>query len=217
MKKKFLSVFLVFILLIVCFAAVGCAGGDGGSSSEEDLYNYPELPPEPPVITQKEYEYAINSFDELDKLLSFNYRDVNGKVRLGYDEALSRQYSTFEIYGNPSKGSNAWPSIGMYETDGNISISDWEGFASIVMDVKNETDRPVTLNYKLFDKNYNFIEKAFNLPANSEWTECRKVFDPSEKPEFDYSEIVLMEFWVFNITGNQTPIVLSFDDLRLDK
>jgi len=218
---KALSLIMV-VMTVFLTLAVGC-NKNTEQKQEKDYYNYPPLPEVMPEVDDHD-PLEFFSFDTEDLLTKLSYRDVAGKASIMYDKEEGRRFSRFHIYGMPAFSSGVWPAIsiaGYADDDFFAPYRDCSQYDGITFDIRNVSDRGVTVYVLMQDYEYVRLDPVFSvaLVRNSDWTRVKVTFNVPEGSDckFNKANMGQIQIWVHNLKPGESPIILDMDRMAFYK
>lgn len=222
--KKTVGILSLIMVVMAIFATLftGC-NKNTDKTPAKDYYNYPPLPEAMPEVNDHE-PLEFFSFDTEELLTRLSYRDVAGKASIMYDKEENRRFSRFHIYGMPAFASGVWPAIsitGYADDDFFAPYRDCSQYDGITFDIRNASDRAVTVYVLMQDFEYVRLEPMFSvtLESRSDWTRVKVTLNVPEGSDckFNKANMGQIQIWVHNLKPGESPIILDMDRMSFYK
>ena len=222
--KKTVGILSLIMVAMAIFATLftGC-NKNTDKTPAKDYYNYPPLPEAMPEVNDHE-PLEFFSFDTEELLTRLSYRDVAGKASIMYDKEENRRFSRFHIYGMPAFASGVWPAIsitGYADDDFFAPYRDCSQYDGITFDIRNASDRAVTVYVLMQDFEYVRLEPVFSvtLESRSDWTRVKVTLNVPEGSDckFNKANMGQIQIWVHNLKPGESPIILDMDRMSFYK
>lgn len=222
--KKTVGILSLIMVAMAIFATLftGC-NKNTDKTPAKDYYNYPPLPEAMPEVNDHE-PLEFFSFDTEELLTRLSYRDVAGKASIMYDKEENRRFSRFHIYGMPAFASGVWPAIsitGYADDDFFAPYRDCSQYDGITFDIRNASDRAVTVYVLMQDFEYVRLEPMFSvtLESRSDWTRVKVTLNLPEGSDckFNKANMGQIQIWVHNLKPGESPIILDMDRMSFYK
>ncbi len=222
--KKTVGILSLIMVAMAIFATLftGC-NKNTEKTPAKDYYNYPPLPEAMPEVNDHE-PLEFFSFDTEELLTRLSYRDVAGKASIMYDKEENRRFSRFHIYGMPAFASGVWPAIsitGYADDDFFAPYRDCSQYDGITFDIRNASDRAVTVYVLMQDFEYVRLEPMFSvtLESRSDWTRVKVTLNLPEGSDckFNKANMGQIQIWVHNLKPGESPIILDMDRMSFYK
>lgn len=222
--KKTVGILSLIMVAMAIFATLftGC-NKNTDKTPAKDYYNYPPLPEAMPEVNDHE-PLEFFSFDTEELLTRLSYRDVAGKASIMYDKEENRRFSRFHIYGMPAFASGVWPAIsitGYADDDFFAPYRDCSQYDGITFDIRNASDRAVTVYVLMQDFEYVRLEPMFSvtLESRSDWTRVKVTLNVPEGSDckFNKANMGQIQIWVHNLKPGESPIILDMDRMSFYK
>ena len=222
--KKTVGILSLIMVAMAIFATLftGC-NKNTEKTPAKDYYNYPPLPEAMPEVNDHE-PLEFFSFDTEELLTRLSYRDVAGKASIMYDKEENRRFSRFHIYGMPAFASGVWPAIsitGYADDDFFAPYRDCSQYDGITFDIRNASNRAVTVYVLMQDFEYVRLEPMFSvtLESRSDWTRVKVTLNVPEGSDckFNKANMGQIQIWVHNLKPGESPIILDMDRMSFYK